>query len=200
MTNNDTEETPLSGRSGVIATEGVLFPATKLEYHFQEPARRLLVRQAYVGEGYLVVRSGDEDYETDIATLAEIASFEEPSEDRTVVVLEGKGRVTIDEIEKTDRFVAAEWSWIDEPVEDEEACRELAGDIIGALRALSEAGVEMAGEVADQAEEADSAAAVADIVGSVTFETIDEQREHLEATAVGERLRRVEERLAELVE
>ncbi|QDG53907.1 hypothetical protein FIV42_25140 [Persicimonas caeni] len=187
------------GRHRLLVTEGVLFPSTRLQFHFIDPQRRALVRQAMLEEGRLLLRPKDESFESDIATLAEIVDYLEFSPQRTAVTLGGIERVRLVGVEPREGHAMATWRRVDELVSDCIACNSLVADILGTLDHLSKQGVELAGEVASMAAEARDPSAVADIVGSVTFERGRDQLEHLAQINVYQRLVAVHSRLVTIV-
>jgi Lon protease-like protein len=188
------------GRHPLLVTEGVLFPATALDYHFVEEDRQQLVRRALVDDGYLVVRAKEEVFTSDIATLATILDYWQPSGARTFVKLGGVERVRLCEMHPSEEPAVVVWQRVDEVFRNRRACESVAADVLGILDSLEGVGFELAGEVSTRAARAADVAAVADIVGAVTFDTPEEQRRLLDETDVLTRLLRVSERLGQLAE
>lgn len=188
-------------RCALLTSTSVLMPGTRLTYHLQESDPRKSVEEAVYRDDSLIVartESGERDAELPaIATRAEILDAVRPHPSRLMAVLGGVDRVRIDAdgAEGDDRVA---WESVDETSGGRQASEVRAGDVLGVLGRLADQGIEMAGSVRGDVEEA-SPAGVADIVGSVAFEEPERHQELLEELDVLERLDRIEKQLDRLL-
>ncbi len=183
------------GRHRLLVTENVLFPATRLTFHFTEPERRALVRRSLMEDGHLIVRPKDESFESDVATLARVLDYIQLAPQRVGVTLGGVARVRIEAVYPHAGHAMAHWTRLAEEIDDEMTCHALAADVLGTLECLALEEVPLAGEIAQMAAESGDPAAVADIVGSVTFDQPADQLSLLAQPDVRTRLGLILERL-----
>jgi Lon protease-like protein len=184
----------------LLITDGVLLPSTRLEYHLLEPSRRTLVRRAFFDSGRLIVRPKDEEFESDIATLAEIVEYAEPSSVRAVAVLRGLRRVRIEDVYPNGKSALVTCSPLEEEMADQTTAQSLASDVLGTMSMLAGAGYDLADRIGQKAAAIGDISAIADIIGSVTFDRPAEHRRLLQEPNIINRLRMVHNRLVELIQ
>lgn len=193
-----TRQLPRRGRDPLIVTHGVLLPGTRLQYHFMSAQNRASAKQALLDDGYVIIRPRDEAFESEMATLAVIIDYLEPSSTRAVVTLGGVARVKLERFHPLDDRALVDWQRVDEFVDDTTSGKALAADVLGTMSQLADAGYGLADSIGQKAAAVGDLAAIADIIGSVTFDSPEEHRRLLEEPDVIARLQLVRERLTEL--
>jgi len=183
-----------------IASTTALMPGTRLTFHLTEDVARQRANEAMLrGDDLVVARTegGASDGELpQLGTRAEMLDVARPHPSRLMAVVGGVERVCLE------RRGAEAGRVVGTPVEESSgmgrAARARAGDVLGLLQRLSEGGLEIAGDVRTDLDEA-SPSRVADVVGSVAFDDSKDHQRLLEERDVLERLGRVETQLDRLL-
>lgn len=190
------------GEFAFITSTTVLMPGTRLTYHLQESSSRERVEEALYRDDDLVVArtdNGEADGEfPDVATRAELLDVARPHPNRLMTVVGGAERFRIDSAPSSEEG-RIEGSSIEETSCEDRPSEVRAGDVLGLLQRLSDRGLEIAGAVRSELDEA-SPSHVADVVASIAFDDPEDHQALLENPDALERLDRVERQLDDLIE